>query len=98
MTTTAGSAEGESMQTAQAYWDSAAETYEDVFSGTTIGKTRREAVWQDLKRLFRRDDHVLEINCGTGLDAVFLAKEGGIGREGMGKFLMPGCQQLTLTR
>jgi ubiquinone/menaquinone biosynthesis C-methylase UbiE len=64
------------IQAARLYWDSASETYEDVFSGTTIGKTRREAVWHELRRLFGKGDRVLEINCGTGLDAVFLAQKG----------------------
>jgi ubiquinone/menaquinone biosynthesis C-methylase UbiE len=68
--------DGGLIQAAQVYWDSAAETYEEVFSGTTIGKTRREAVWNELRRLFGRGKRVLEINCGTGLDAVFLAQQG----------------------
>jgi SAM-dependent methyltransferase len=68
--------EGGSIQAARLYWDSAAETYEEVFSGTSIGKTRRQAVWRHLQRIFGPEDRVLEINCGTGLDAVFLAKQG----------------------
>jgi SAM-dependent methyltransferase len=67
---------GGSIQAARLYWDSAAESYEEVFSGTTIGKTRREAVWRYLRRIFGPGDRVLEINCGTGLDAVFLAQQG----------------------
>jgi ubiquinone/menaquinone biosynthesis C-methylase UbiE len=65
-----------SILAAQLYWDSAAKTYEQVFSGTLIGRTRREAVWRELQRLFAKDMRVLEINCGTGLDAVFLASQG----------------------
>jgi ubiquinone/menaquinone biosynthesis C-methylase UbiE len=68
--------EGGSIQAARLFWDSASEDYEEVFSGTSLGKIRREAVWRDMLRLFRRDDRVLEINCGTGLDAVFLAQHG----------------------
>jgi SAM-dependent methyltransferase len=67
---------GGSIEAARRYWDSAAESYEEVFSGTTIGKTRREAVWGNLRRIFGPGDRVLEINCGTGLDAVFLAQQG----------------------
>jgi SAM-dependent methyltransferase len=33
-------------------------------------------VWQELQRLFGKGKRVLEINCGTGLDAVFLARQG----------------------
>ena len=64
------------MEAAQVYWDSAADSYEEVFSGTLIGKTRRDAVWRELQRLFGAGKRVLEINCGTGLDAVFLAEQG----------------------
>jgi ubiquinone/menaquinone biosynthesis C-methylase UbiE len=68
--------DGGTIQAAQLYWDSAADKYEEVFSGTLIGKTRREAVWRELERLFGPGKRVLEINCGTGLDAVFLAEQG----------------------
>jgi SAM-dependent methyltransferase len=76
MMTTMQDGDGGSIQAAQLYWDSAAEDYEQVFSGTIIGKTRREAVWLELQRLFGEGKRVLEINCGTGLDAVFLARRG----------------------
>ena len=33
------------LQTAATYWDAAAETYSQNFSGTTIGRIRRRAVW-----------------------------------------------------
>ena len=60
----------------QAYWDTAAETYDRDFAGTLVGKTRRYAVWRDLGRVFRPDQRILELNCGTGIDAVHLAKQG----------------------
>jgi 2-polyprenyl-3-methyl-5-hydroxy-6-metoxy-1,4-benzoquinol methylase len=66
----------DSLRSTQAYWDAAAETYEQKFSGTTVGKTRRQAVWRDLERLFHAGQRVLELNCGTGIDAVFLARKG----------------------
>jgi SAM-dependent methyltransferase len=68
--------DGGTMHAAQLYWDSAAETYDQVFAGTLIGRTRREAVWRELEDLFGAGERVLEINCGTGLDAVFLAERG----------------------
>ena len=64
------------IQTAQRYWDEAAETYEHDFVNTLIGQTRREAVWRDLDHLFFPGDRVLELNCGTGVDAVRLASRG----------------------
>jgi SAM-dependent methyltransferase len=54
------------------YWDAAAETYRQNFTGTTVGHIRRRAVWKQLERVFRPGQHILELNCGTGIDAVFL--------------------------
>jgi ubiquinone/menaquinone biosynthesis C-methylase UbiE len=62
----------DSIRSAQAYWDTAANAYEDDFSGTLIGQTLRHAVWRDLDHLFRPGQRVLELNCGTGIDAVHL--------------------------
>lgn len=64
------------LRSAELYWDKAAETYEKRFSGTTVGKIRRESVWRDLERVFSPGQRVLEISCGTGIDAVFLARRG----------------------
>jgi ubiquinone/menaquinone biosynthesis C-methylase UbiE len=58
------------------YWDHAAETYEQDFAGTVIGGTRRDAVWRELDAAFRPGDRILELNCGTGIDAVHLAERG----------------------
>ena len=64
------------LRAAELYWDAAAATYEQDFSGTTVGKIRREIVWSNLERTFQPGQHILELNCGTGLDAVFLARLG----------------------
>ncbi|HLJ48062.1 MAG TPA: class I SAM-dependent methyltransferase [Bryobacteraceae bacterium] len=61
---------------AQGYWDAAADTYDQVFTNTLVGQTRREAVWRDLERVFQPRQRVLELNCGTGLDALHLAQRG----------------------
>jgi ubiquinone/menaquinone biosynthesis C-methylase UbiE len=63
-------------QFAQAYWDTAAETYVQDFTGTGIGETRRQAVWRRLEKIFSPGQKLLELNCGTGIDAVHLAKRG----------------------
>ena len=61
---------------AETYWDTAAETYERDFTGTLIGQTRRRAVWRRLERIFQPGQRILELNCGTGIDAVHLAGRG----------------------
>jgi SAM-dependent methyltransferase len=64
------------LRSAKAYWDASAETYERDFSGTLVGGLRREAVWCELDRAFQLDQRVLELNCGTGIDALHLAERG----------------------
>ena len=61
---------------AQTYWDTAAETYVQDFSGTSIGETRRYAVWRRFAKIFSPGQKLLELNCGTGIDAVHLARQG----------------------
>jgi ubiquinone/menaquinone biosynthesis C-methylase UbiE len=61
---------------AQAYWDIAAETYAKDFTSTAIGDTRRRAVWRRLEKAFCPGQKLLELNCGTGIDAVHLAQRG----------------------
>lgn len=60
----------------QAYWDHAAATYDCDFTDTLIGETRRHSVWRDLDRIFHPGQRVLELNCGTGIDAIHLAARG----------------------
>jgi 2-polyprenyl-3-methyl-5-hydroxy-6-metoxy-1,4-benzoquinol methylase len=65
-----------SLRSAAMYWNATAETYEARFSGTTVEKIRRKSVWADLGRAFSSGARVLEINCGTEIDAIFLAHRG----------------------
>jgi ubiquinone/menaquinone biosynthesis C-methylase UbiE len=50
--------------------------YDSVFSDSVIGRTQREAVWEAIDRIFLPGQSILEINCGTGVDAVHLAHRG----------------------
>lgn len=57
-------------------FDSLAEPYDDIFTNSLIGRAQRDAVWSVASRTFRRGDHVLELNCGTGEDALFFSRLG----------------------
>jgi ubiquinone/menaquinone biosynthesis C-methylase UbiE len=57
-------------------FDSLADTYDEAFTETKIGSAQRQAVWRVLSHCFKTGDSLLEMNCGTGIDAVFLAKRG----------------------
>jgi ubiquinone/menaquinone biosynthesis C-methylase UbiE len=66
----------EQTSSSQAYWNVAAETYDQEFTNTIIGQLWREAVWVELDRGFKSGQRVVELNCGTGVDAVHLANSG----------------------
>src|SRR5262249_61700541 len=53
-----------------------AASYDVAFTESLIGRAQREVVWDLLKRVFHRGDRILELNCGTGEDALFLVRRG----------------------
>ncbi|MCU1250223.1 MAG: class SAM-dependent methyltransferase [Edaphobacter sp.] len=57
-------------------FDQMARQYDDVFTNSMIGRAQRDTVWNALTQIFHSGDHVLELNCGTGEDALFLARNG----------------------
>lgn len=57
-------------------FDSLADAYDASFTATTIGATMRSAVWVRCAARFRAGSHVLEMNCGTGEDALWLVRRG----------------------
>lgn len=61
---------------ARAYWNDVAENYDQVLPETLIGRVQRAAIWRELEGLFRSGQRILELNCGTGIDAVYLASKG----------------------
>lgn len=62
--------------TASSAFDRVAEEYDRTFSRTELGRLYRRAVWRRLDARFAAGDRVLELNCGTGEDAVYLAARG----------------------
>ena len=57
-------------------FDAVASRYDDTFTSSIIGRAQRAAVWKELTRAFRPGDRVLEIGCGTGVDACHLGERG----------------------
>jgi len=65
-----------SLSSASAVFDGIAERYDEIFTHTTIGRLQRQLVWNVLASTFSRGQHILELNCGTGEDALFLVTRG----------------------
>ena len=57
-------------------FDEMAQSYDEEFSHTIIGNLMRRRVWRWLDQSFQPGDKLLELNCGTGEDALYLAKRG----------------------
>jgi SAM-dependent methyltransferase len=55
-------------------FDQMAKDYDETFTESMIGRAQRDAVWSKLLRTFHPGDRILELNCGTGEDALFLAR------------------------
>lgn len=61
---------------ASAPFDAIAPSYDDAFTHSSVGFAQRQAVRRELDQAFRSGQRILEINCGTGVDAIDLAKRG----------------------
>ena len=57
-------------------FDSLAGDYDRSFTASSIGSRMRGAVWRRMDEVFRPGERVLELNCGTGEDAVHMAARG----------------------
>jgi ubiquinone/menaquinone biosynthesis C-methylase UbiE len=57
-------------------FDHIAQDYDQIFTDSLIGRAQRNAVWEVLIKSFRKNENILELNCGTGEDAIFLASKG----------------------
>jgi SAM-dependent methyltransferase len=57
-------------------FDTVAADYDPGFTRRRLGRWLRAAVWEWLADAFRLGDRVLELGCGTGEDAIWLARRG----------------------
>lgn len=58
-------------------FDAVAADYDAAFSSTAVGRMQRQIVWDFLENMVdAKPPDVLELNCGTGEDAVWLARRG----------------------
>lgn len=64
------------MKTDHAAFDAVAGAYDDDFTSSILGRLLRPRVWEKLSQYFSSGEHVLELACGTGEDAVWLAQQG----------------------
>jgi len=62
--------------TSPAPFDALAPDYDARFTDTVLGQVLRRAVWRWLDRAFTPGERVLELACGTGEDAIHLARRG----------------------
>ncbi len=57
-------------------FDEIAAIYDEVFTHSLIGQAQRKCVWKEIDGIWNPGDHILELNCGTGEDALYLAEKG----------------------
>src|SRR5689334_16578550 len=60
----------------QAPFDAVADRYDETFTRSRIGLAQRKQTWRELDRVFGPGFRVLDLNCGTGVDALHLAERG----------------------
>lgn len=57
-------------------FDAYAADYDSAFTHSQIGRLQRAQVWKALLPYLNRPLKILEVNCGTGVDALWLAEQG----------------------
>jgi ubiquinone/menaquinone biosynthesis C-methylase UbiE len=67
---------GVTLSAAATAFDRVANSYDELFTHTALGRAQRSQVWSRLLAAFPVGSRILELNCGTGEDARFLANQG----------------------
>lgn len=57
-------------------FDLLAQAYDQNFALTAVGQWQREQIWHQIGDLWPQNAHLLELGCGTGIDAQYLAERG----------------------
>jgi SAM-dependent methyltransferase len=57
-------------------FDEVADHYDDTFTFTALGVALRESVWREIEPLLEPGHRVLDVGCGTGVDAAWMARHG----------------------
>ncbi len=62
--------------TTRSPFDEIAGSYDTAFEDNPVTRAIRPIIQESLLKYFRKGDHILELNCGTGTDALFLSHHG----------------------
>ncbi|MBI5214213.1 MAG: class I SAM-dependent methyltransferase [Ignavibacteriae bacterium] len=57
-------------------FDEIAREYDKEFEEHWVTQHIRSVIWKELLKRFKPSEHILELNCGTGTDALYLARNG----------------------
>ena len=62
----------------RAPFDTIASIYDDQFTDTRTGYLQRQLVYLHLEKILKQNKpkRILELNCGTGADAIWLTQKG----------------------
>ena len=66
----------ESSRSSSGAFDELAAAYDASFTATAVGASLRAMVWRRLDAAFAGPGRILELGCGTGEDAIYLARRG----------------------
>src|SRR5262245_49062837 len=60
----------------EAAFDALAARYDAMWSESVVGRIQRESVWRAIDGVFLPGGRILDLGCGTGIDAAHLAHAG----------------------